>query len=293
MNEIRIILDKLDICFLIEKIKIFHGKNYLKKYEIYRLIEQFINNKTNSEYYESKPNPLMILLNDELLKPNDCEIFNVCSDFNLDADIKLGSNSLLLKYINLKINDIENSEIFDSLIKVTEKVNEKHIKNQKIKIGECEICFNLEDFTYKTLLKLLNLEILINGYSGNMYDLSYMNIIILQLTIIKELIKNYEKKYFIIIDEFIDDTIMNYIENMFKNTNVFIIIISNASFFKEIKNILEFNNQIIDFGNEKSLHDDIILNLPFHIDINELSFLIKEYLRGIKNKSTIELEYLL
>ena len=64
MNEIRIISGELDINFLIDQIKIFHGKNYLEKYKVYRLIEQFINNKAISLNDKIITDENMIITND-------------------------------------------------------------------------------------------------------------------------------------------------------------------------------------------------------------------------------------
>lgn len=256
-----------------------------------RKIEQYIEKKENTEYNNSITSQTSILIDDNIFSSTNAYFINVNPYFDLETDLKLGSKSLTLKYLESKLKDIEYKDEFATILGLLEALGDDYINDVNLLHDQTKIIFDLSDFTLKKLIKLLEPKIIKNDFDASVYDLSYYEMIKFQIDLVKELSNDSDKYIFINIDVDIDSNLLNYIIETLTNDNIFCFILSNNKHTPlNIEKYLILNNQFIDMANEVDVYNNIIMNLPYHVDIPELSKIFTDYICGRRTIETVELE---
>lgn len=254
-----------------------------------RSVEQILLKKDNSDFYKSKTSN-EILLNNEPLSGFNTFYYRIDPYFDLETDLKLGSKSLLLRYLQVKMEDIEYNPSFESANSELQSLNDTYLKDNNINYELMKINFKIENINLKTILKLIDAELTYDGINANMYDLDYNDLIILQLIIIKEIANRVNKEIILIYDGSIDDELLYWLENNIKDSRIKLLIFTNCNHGMLKKtNYLLMNKQNIDLNSELDVKNSIIMDLPFHIEIGEKPELFKEYIGGKYTSKVIEL----
>ena len=291
MKEIKLRLYNEEISFYIKNIKIFYGKNILLKHEIINSINQYISKSTETEYNDEIKRNIEIKLNGEVLNPRDCLYFTISNHFDIDKDIKLGSKSLTLTYIESKLKNIEYNNLFSELISILSKLIDEELSPNNITINTTTLEFKLKDFSTKNIIDLIDTSIIKKGYLANQYDLNYEENINLQIKLLKNVvINNPEKIIFLVFDCELTEKLINEVEKQFTEDNVICLIVANINHFTNLEDIILLNNQILDLMNKETIYDYLLMNLSFHTDLEGITYLLRDYIDGIKNPKTIELD---
>jgi len=295
MEKIQIINKDIDITLLMERIKIFYGNNYSKKYSIVRYIEQHIEKANNTEYNQEKGIATKLKLNDRELDSREVNFINVNGYFNFDNDIKLGTKSLSLKYIENELKDIEYDDDFNTVSQLLVSLGERISEQHNIIFDNLQLSLKIDELTLKQLTKLLYVEIKKDNYITNQYNLTYNHIIKLQILLIKNLAENdLTKKYFVCFDTHIDEELLEFIYQNFTSNNIYCFVLPNVTINSEKqKDLLFINSKIIDLADDIKIYNEILMSLPFHIERTDFALLIDDYLKNKSSNQTIELEKLL
>lgn len=111
--KVHFLKDIFDIS--IDNYKLILGKNYNLKFEIISSIIQYFEKKNYSEYQNINNNKCHFEINEKRIDTKEWELFIVNSYFDLNNDLKLGSKSILYKYFEVILRDIEYSDTVNTI----------------------------------------------------------------------------------------------------------------------------------------------------------------------------------
>lgn len=296
MKKITVFLEDEEISFSIDKYKIIYGNNYNKKYKLLKKIEQYINKQTDTEYNEYNFRNNKILLDNQSIHQNNSVFISINQYFDLDSDLKLGAKSLFLKYLEAKLHNIEFEDDFIFINNAINSLNLNYFdENINIEHDNLKLKFNIAEFSFKQIIKLIETELTKDDLLVNMYDLSYYEIVELQLHLINEIAKNNDKEYYVSFDINIDDKILKLIDKKINSNNVYLFIITNNCHTpKDINNYLFINTKTIDLADEIVMYDYVMNNLPFYVESKEeMVNIFYNYIQNTYTKEAIELRKIL
>lgn len=288
MKKITIPLNDGKLEISIDKYKIFYGSNYICKYNIIKTLKSFFLSSTSDSNSFTNNN---ILLNDSLINRKDWLLYEVNQNFNLEDDVKLGSKSLILKYLESKMVDFEYDDSFITIKTILENIETDYFENINYFDEEFSIKFSFDEITTKKILKLLSGKILINGSEDSMYNLSYYQIIKLQLMMLNEISNTSEKEIIIVLDGHVDDKILDTIDmTNFKNC-LLLIFTGSRHKVRCIDDYCLVNKLNIDLFDDLSIHEHILGKLPYYVENKEqLIPIIADYVNKNYSQNSIELE---
>lgn len=289
MNSIEISSKNFNINFAIDKIKVLYGKNYLLKRKIVKSIEKSINKVSDSEYFEETGNYNVVKYNGEILHAKDFLFYYIENNFDIVNDLKLGTKSLSLKYLEGKLNEIEYNELFNTIKVMLEDLNAEFMnENAKIELQNSEVNFNVEDFNYKHLIKLIFGIIKEDELIKSNSDLTYEEIIEFQIKMLLEISNNIERTIFICIDNYLTPNLVKLIKENNKS-NIYFIILNNEKEFN-LNDYLLVNNDCIDCFYKEGLYDYLTNKLNYFIDKNDIDSIIKDYINDSCSPKITELK---
>lgn len=138
---------------------------------------------------------------------------------------------------------------------------------------------------------MIELSILKEGIEANVYDLSYEQMIIFQLEIFKQIsskIKN--KKLIVIVDiPLLTHSIMETIKTIEIAKLLVFIDHYNKKALPPLESICYINNTITDIASENNIYNNILMDLPFNMTMDEFKLEIKNMLT---NNFTDKAQYL-
>lgn len=272
MNKITICRGNKKNSIVIDKYKFIVGNNYLYRDSLCRDIKLFFSNIKN-EYREEYGKEVLIYVNDKLVNRKRSILFNINENFSLNKDFKLQTNSLVAKYLEIMINKPELMDVLNTINYLLETLCEQ--------INEISIIKTSYDvMTEKKLTKLIEPYVDIDGYKCDEYDLSFEDVIIIQLKLINEIVnsnKIYDYIFIILEIPYLSSKILDLLSCM---SNCFLLIFLNSKFFIEnidLNNILLLENIIIDFADEEQVCEIICNNCYKPIYLYEVKGYMKEY----------------
>ena len=109
---------------IIDKVKYVYNDDLLQYWTIKKAFFQMINKKQKSEYANENNIFPALYIDDEAANKYD-EFFFVNSNFDIDDDFKLGTKSLVLRYLNTRLNC--DNDILDNLYHLKSYINTKVI----------------------------------------------------------------------------------------------------------------------------------------------------------------------
>lgn len=272
-------MKKITICrgnnktnIIIDNYKLIIGNNYLYYDNLFRNIKSFFSNIKN-EYRQEYEKEVSIYVDDKLINRKRSILFNINKSFSLNKDLKMQTDSLIAKYLEIVINRPELIDTINTINYLLETICEQ--------INEISIIkTNYDVMTEKKLTKLIEPYVEIEGYKCDEYDLTYEEIIIIQLKLVNEIINNNQKyDYIFIILEVpcLSQKILDEI-SYFSDCFLFVCINGNNLIEKiRLSDILFLNNKVIDFADEEQVSEIICNNCYKPIYLYEVEEYMKEY----------------
>ncbi len=286
MREIKLYIDNEEISFAINNYKILFGENYIKKYKIFNKIEKYFKTKNDDEV-----NTDDVFLEGDVLNKNDFLFLKIDSDFDFENELKLNSKTLIKKYLELKLQNIDYEEELNTLKIILESLNNNFVKdNLNINYNNKFLNFSFDEIDNRELIKLLDVEIC-NENSDNIsiYDLEYHDIIILQLKLIQSIINLNDKPIFLLIDCYLDEYLLNEILSLDTNDSIILINTNKKHKIKHLDDYLLVNNYVYDMFDDVTLYHLIDKMNMFISDDNALKEIIVNYINGSNDSKVIEL----
>jgi len=200
MHKLKIESKKNVFEFIFDKHKIIIGDNYKRRFEIINSIRCFFNKISKTEYSSIKNFKNNIYLNENYLESRRHYFFELGIGFELSSDLKLGSKSILLKYLEVVFEGIE---FFDDVSNVNRLLDIfiKEFFEEQSGFGNLTLNVDVQPINAKTLIKMLELCFLKECFITNESDLTYEDNILMQLEMINKIsILSKEKEVFAIIN---------------------------------------------------------------------------------------------
>jgi hypothetical protein len=286
-------MDKLTVNILNDKIemiirvfKLLIGNNEVKKYQILQAIKGYFNKSIKSE------SGVALLWNENPIDLKTWRLFEVTSQYELSNDLKLGTKSLILKYYESVFTDIERNEEIMTINILLNSFNDDYICPLG-KFGEFELLNEILPINYKSLTKMLSLNLYKNSSISNEYDMDYNELLSFQINLIKEISNRNNHIQFLVVIEapVFSKIIMNCITESNKNIH-YLIISSSMDKNESLKSedILFCGDGILDLSNEEQLYN-LSLNLNKNYNIDEIKSILYDYL--LRTKQTDKINYIL
>lgn len=284
--------NKIDI--IIDKVKIFYGKNYVLKKQIISNLEQLLIKNSISEYAKNNYRELELYINDNKANINQFELYKINSDFDIDTDLKLGTKSLCQKYLEQKLENIEYNDLYNTIKELLKTFDMEYLSsNVDMELNSSTISFQIGDLELKQFIKLIKPKLMNEEFEKNYFDLTYEELIEYQLNMMVALAKNIDKTHIIVIDTHITKKIYDLIMNIQENNIKFIILQNVVNNSIDLKNYALINTNIIDLADEEKINTFIFEELPFHVEPNEINKLFIDYLTNNRTSKVIELTNIL
>ena len=199
MIGIKIYKEKKVIDISLSNLKFLVGNNYVEKDLIVKAINNCFNKEKDSEYAIEENKIAKVIINENDIRINDYDFFYINKYIDLNCELKMGPKSLIMKYYEGLIYDLEYSDEYqtcqiaiDTLLDLLdERINEE-LSNIKINV--------VNQFNKKLLLKLFSLELLKESFIANNNDLNTEESIMLQLEMVKKISEKNGKKTIIILE---------------------------------------------------------------------------------------------
>ena len=271
MNNLEIRSESMILKMNLEKQKILIGSNYQKKYEITRALCSFIRKESLSEFTQENNLEITVNFDGSRLDARRWGIFLINPWLDFDEELKMGSKSIVIKFLEACLSDIESDDNFQCLRTTISMISNETLRSiSDIFDEELLLSFSIDDFSYKSLLKLIASNLLKEGYSARDYNLNFDEKISLYITMI-ELIarKNQGSNYMIVIDSH-DYTrkLKKSIEKLPENCKSIII---SASILCPVNynDVLVVGKKDLDLGNENDLFINICLDSADVVDMDQ------------------------
>ncbi|MDD4078080.1 MAG: hypothetical protein PHT03_08970 [Bacilli bacterium] len=273
MNKISVIYNYNQYDIIIDKFKVFAGENIKTKIKIIRTLRSYFQTSKLSDYGAANNFKRIINWNDHYLDKRRFSLYELNQYYELNKDLKLGSQSLMLKYYESIFENIEYLDEINTINTLLENFNYEYI-DEFGQFGELKIVNLLNTISSKLLLKLMGLNIQKDDLDANEFDLDYDEIIILQLNLLKEISLKQDKKDFIVLMDIpiLTEKIQDKLNINSNNLSILIFPLFIENPIKLNSNDVALCNEtFIDLCDEEQLYD-LTLNLPYNLSIEELKY---------------------
>lgn len=287
MNHIEIIANQQHYSLIIDKVKYLIGSNFSAKYDIINTIDRIFNGSAKSEYSEENGNEIALLYNGNRFMLKSWKFFIVHPWINLDDDLKLGTKSILLRYLECMLSEIEFEDSFVMLNQAIELLNQNYLAQQaEIRYHDHVIASAMKQFSSKTILKSLLSTINIDELSAETFDLSYQDKTILYIRMIKGIAKRSVcSNHLLAINiPVINASIARELSD-FPDNLIALVISDSLKTRVNARDIALFGKGYIDLGNEESVYNKLLLE---HASDNNL----RSYLEHLNNEIAQNLDNL-
>ena len=272
--------------FGIDKVKYIITSDFSQVFKIIQTLNKVFSKALDSEYDEENMQ-MRVLINNKNVDKNNL-LFNVNHLFDLETDLKLGAKSLTLNYLTTVLRDIECHELVSTINTLMHSVNDylgELISDKHLKVM-------LNELNLKLIQKNLSARLVRDELEYHSYNLSYDELILYQLdklNIIAQ--KNGLLTYWVVLNiPEMTAQIEKVIMGLEKNIRV--IVHTNNSIVRDLKDALVINKRVLDLSDETEIYNVVMMNYSKHLTIEELKQKLIEYV-NLKDRSTHEIDGLI
>ena len=194
MKQLLISSGNINRTIIIDHIKYVLGSNAMNKYYLKQAVRQYFN-KTVSGYREEISSECYFKIDDSPVDKKNTFFYEVTENYSINDDAKLSTKSLMLKYLETLYSDVNYMDTLNTLNILVESLSDEVSENAFVQ-SEFSI------YSPKLLTKLVTAHYYEDESYKDEYDLSYEDLIILQLNMINYIAVNSKKYAYIIL--FID-----------------------------------------------------------------------------------------
>lgn len=283
MKQLLISSGNINRTIIVDHIKYVLGSNTMNKYYLKQAVRQYFN-KTVSGYREEIGSECYFKIDDSPVDKKNTFFYEVTENYSINDDAKLSTKSLMLKYLETLYSDVNYMDTLNTLNILIESLSDEVSENAFVQ-SEFSI------YSPKLLTKLVTAHYYENEYYKDEYDLSYEDLIILQLNMIDYIVKNSKKYAYIIL--FIDiplitDEIKSKIDELSKD-RVYCLVFSKTVKGTEIENICVEEDYFLDFANEEMVYYILNEKSTNLYTLEDIKNMINEYLKDLKSREHVSL----
>lgn len=206
--------------------------------------------KNKSEFRKENGNSNKVLFNDKDLDVKRTLFVEINSDFSINEDCKLNSKSLILKYLELRLQDREYFDTINTINLLFESLSEE-LKDE----NGLNTLFDAMD--YKHLSKLIN-PYYFDELQKDEYDLTFEELLLFQIKLIKYISLNNNFYEYIIVFIDLDEVTQNLIQQINSLLNCYVICFSKNYVSEMNDNVAIIENEVFDLSNI----EEVYVNIP-------------------------------
>ena len=261
MIELQIIDAQVKHKIKIEKYKVLLSQSHRKRIELIEIIKRIFTQSAESEYEQENGTKSMLINEVAIDHKNSCFI-EIHPFMDLDQFFKLTSKSLVTKFVEASLDDIEFNDLYQTLNYVYDLISDEIIESKTLcEFDDIKVNYKLSPLGIKQIIKLLELQIVKKESFANEMDLTNEERTVLYLKFIKMTAeRKRDLNFYVVLNCFSLNRLLMDVINSFPN-NVTVII--NAYEIKTpiIKeNIYLIGKNFVDFMSDEDIFDKIMMN---------------------------------
>ena len=283
MKQLLISSGNINRTIIVDHIKYVLGSNAMNKYYLKQAVRQYFN-KTVSGYREEIGSECYLKIDDSPVDKKNTFFYEVTENYSINDDAKLSTKSLMLKYLETLYSDVNYMDTLNTLNILIESLSDEVSENAFVQ-SEFSV------YSPKLLTKLVTAHYYEDESYKDEYDLSYEDLIILQLNMIDYIAVHSKKySYFILFIDIplITDGIKNKIDEMSKD-RVYCLVFSKTVRDIEIENICVEEDYFLDFANEEMVYYILNEKSTNLYTLEDIKNMINEYLKDLSSREHVSL----
>lgn len=226
--------------------------------------------KNKSEFRKENGNSNKVLFNDKDLDVKRTLFVEINSDFSINEDCKLNSKSLILKYLELRLQDMEYFDTINTINLLFESLSEE-LKDE----NGLNTLFDAMD--YKHLSKLIN-PFYFDELQKDEYDLTFEELLLFQIKLIKYIsLKNNFYEYIIVFID-LDEVTQNLIQQINSLLNCYVICFSKNYVLEMSDDAAIIENEVFDLSNIEEVYAYFYQKSSNILPIEEVRLYLKQYI---------------
>lgn len=283
MKQLLISNGNINRTIIIDHTKYVLGSNAVNKFYIKQAVRQYFN-KTISGYREEIGSECYFKIDDNPVDKKNTFFYEVTENYSINEDAKLSMKSLMLKYLETLYSSIDYMDTLNTFNILVESLSDEVSENAFVQS-------EFSTYSPKLLTKLVTAHYYEDESYKDEYDLSYEDLVILQLNMINYIAVNSKKYAYIIL--FIDiplltDEIRSKIDEI-SNDRVYCIVFSKTIRDVEIENICVEEDYFLDFANEEMVYYILNEKSTNLYTLEDIKNMINEYLKDLNSREHISL----
>ena len=277
MKQLLISSGNVNRTIIIDHIKYVLGSNAMNKYYLKQAVRQYFN-KTVSGYREEIGSECYFKIDDSPVDKKNTFFYEVTENYSINDDAKLNTKSLMLKYLETLYSGIDYMDTLNTLNILIESLSDEVSENAFVQS-------EFSTYSPKLLTKLVTAHYYEDESYKDEYDLSYEDLIILQLNMINYIAVHSKKyAYFILFIDIplITDEIKQKIDAI-SNDRVYCLV------FSKTENICVEEDYFLDFANEEMVYYILNEKSSTLYTLEDIKNMINEYLKDLSSREHISL----
>ena len=226
--------------------------------------------KNKSEFRKENGNSNKVLFNDKDLDVKITLFVEINSDFSINEDCKLNSKSLILKYLELRLQDMEYFDTINTINLLFESLSEE-LKDE----NGLNTLFDAMD--YKHLSKLIN-PCYFDELQKDEYDLTFEELLLFQIKLIKYISLNNNFYEYIIVFIDLDEVTQNLIQQINSLLNCYVICFSKNYVLEMSDDAAIIENEVFDLSNIEEVYAYFYQKSSNILPIEEVRLYMKQYI---------------
>lgn len=226
--------------------------------------------KNKSEFRKENGNSNKVLFNHKDLDVKRTLFVEINSDFSINEDCKLNSKSLILKYLELRLQDMEYFDTINTINLLFESLSEE-LKDE----NGLNTLFDAMD--YKHLSKLIN-PYYFDGLQKDEYDLTFEELLLFQIKLIKYISLNNNFYEYIIVFIDLDEVTQNLIQQINSLLNCYVICFSKNYVLEMSDDAAIIENEVFDLSNIEEVYAYFYQKSSNILPIEEVRLYMKQYI---------------
>lgn len=226
--------------------------------------------KNKSEFRKENGNSNKVLFNDKDLDVKRTLFVEINSDFSINEDCKLNSKSLILKYLELRLQNMEYFDTINTINLLFESLSEE-LKDE----NGLNTLFDAMD--YKHLSKLIN-PYYFDELQKDEYDLTFEELLLFQIKLIKYISLNNNFYEYIIVFIDLDEVTQNLIQQINSLLNCYVICFSKNYVLEMSDDVAIIENEVFDLSNIEEVYAYFYQKSSNILPIEEVRLYMKQYI---------------
>lgn len=252
------------------KVKIIINRNQEHIYRLIRTLEHHFNKDNVSEYEESQKD-ISLKFNEKQINFKEFQLIEVNQNSNVDDELKVGVKSIVYRYLELKLENIEFTDEFNLLNQGFSIMTDEILKEFEVSELDTSINFKLPQLNKKTIIKLIDAYLIKEDCYALDFDLSLNEKIRLLIRLINQVTTlDKEKRYLVIL------RVNNLNEDIYKAINEvnsdfvnMIIIADQIECSVSVQDVFYVGSNKIDFSDDEDIFQNLVIDMGLFLDVDD------------------------